>query len=145
MIDTAEDNSILETKNSEGRSALHHAIMVQNTLPKAGNATSSTLPKTTSWEVENDATSRITDLLLAAGASPTATDLCGRTPLHYAAANNRTGIMSAFLAYGASSSVRAVDGYNGTPLCRAVEAGQLAAVRMLLKLDSDVFVHNSYH
>lgn len=145
MLDTGEDSTILETKDSEGRSALHHAIMVQNTLPKARNTTSSTLPKATSWEVQNDATSRITDHLLAAGASPTATDLSGRTPLHYAAANNQTAIMSALLAHGASSSVRAIDGYNGTPLYRAVEAGQLAAVRMLLKLDSDVFVQNSYN
>ena len=145
ILSKEEGNAILATQDSEGRSALHHAIMVQNTFQTARNATSSTLPKTTSWEVQNDATARITDLLLAAGANPTATDLSGRTPLHYAAANNWTAIMSALLAHGASSSVQAVDGYNGTPLYRAVEAGQLAAVRMLLELDSDVFVQNSYN
>lgn len=144
MLDTREDDTICGTQDLGGRSALHLAIMFPNTFPTARNVTSSTLPKTTSWEEQNDAALRITDLLLAAGASSTATDLSGRTPLRYAAANNRTAIMSALLAHGAASNVRAIDGYNGTPLYRAVEAGQLAAVRMLLKLNSDVFVKNSY-
>ena len=144
MLDTGEDSTQLEIQDLEGRNALHHAIMSQTTLPNTLNASSSTLPKTKSWEVQNDATLRIADLLLAAGASPTTADLSGWTPLHYAAAANRTAVMSALLARGASSSIQAGDGYNGTPLYRAVEAGQLAATRMLLNLDSDVFVQNSY-
>lgn len=37
-----------------------------------------------------------------------------------------------------------LDGYNETPLYRAVEAGQVDAVRALLDLGSDVNVLNSY-
>ena len=144
MLSIGKDSkTLLEATDSEGRNALHHAIILQAS-PKAHPAPLSQLPRTMSWDVHNDATSRITDLLLASGASPTASDSCGQTPLHYAAAKNRTGIISDLLRHGASSSVHAIDGYNGTPLYRAVEAGALAAVQMLLDSHSDVFVQNSY-
>lgn len=109
MLNNRDDEKILESSDSEGRRALHHAIMAQTTPLKAPRATSAIIPKTTSWEIQNDASSRVADLLLAAGASATAVDLPGWTPLHHAAAKNRTAIIAALLAHGASSSVRATD------------------------------------
>lgn len=75
----------------------------------------------------------ILHLLLAAGASSTATDEEDRSPLQYAAANGLSDAVELLLEYGADRTIDSTGGHNGhTALIEAVMRLDVATVERLL-------------
>lgn len=73
--------------------------------------------------------------LVASGASPTARDDFGRTPLHDAVAAGSVGAVRRLLAAGAD--FQAADDYGTTPLHLACRNGRVGIARMLLDRGAD--------
>lgn len=73
--------------------------------------------------------------LLASGASPGAADGFGRTPLHWAASNDRGHVLAVLLAAGAPVDPR--NEWRETPLHEAAREGADAAVAALLAAGAD--------
>jgi ankyrin repeat protein len=143
LLDRPEAINV-DAQDSNGRTALHHAVSRPGLFSQERNASAVILRRSDSWKIRSEAALAITSTLLAAGACPTIPDSSGQTPLHCAAAHNQVAIIEKLLSSGAASSLNTLDGYNGTPLYRAVEAGQVEAVQALLNLGSEVSVLNSY-
>lgn len=77
--------------------------------------------------------------LLAQGSSLNAIDVCGRTPLHFAAANNQLHMIEFFVSSGADINGQADgDGWQDhAPLGYAIESCSIETVRLLLDLGAD--------
>ncbi|UKZ85715.1 uncharacterized protein TrAFT101_001564 [Trichoderma asperellum] len=108
--------SSLHEKDSNGQTALHHAVQNGHTDTAA--------------------------LLLDMGAEVNPRDLTGSSPLHQASAKADKNTAKLLILKGAD--VNAVDGYNATPLYRAAEAGDEAVTKLLLDANADLNVKNSY-
>jgi hypothetical protein len=112
----SSDSSSLHERDSNGQTALHHAVENGHTDTAA--------------------------LLLDMGAEINSRDVTGSSPLHQA--STRADEKTAKLLILGGAHVNAVDGYNATPLYRAAEAGDEAVTRLLLNANADLFVSNSY-
>ncbi|KAM0462733.1 hypothetical protein ACHAPV_003557 [Trichoderma viride] len=108
--------SSLHERDSNGQTALHHAVENGHTDTAA--------------------------LLLDMGAKINSRDLDGSSPLHQASTNADEETAKLLILKGAD--VNAVDGYNATPLYRAAEAGDEVVTRLLLDANADLLVKNSY-
>ena len=69
--------------------------------------------------------------LLSEGINPNSKDKTGKTPLHYAASNGRTEIITALIEAGAK--INELDNDKLTPLNRAQFIGSEAAIKVLLE------------
>jgi len=134
----------LDAWDSKGRTALHHAIAFGGPTIGASNTGSRTSNRTLSWNQTSDIALDIVTKLISSGANTIQPDANGQLPIHYAAAHNRVAIIKKLVESGAGSSLNTVDGYHGTPMYRAAEAGQLEAVQMLLEMGSDFDVQNDW-
>jgi len=86
----------------------------------------------------------MTQLLLSAGANPSAqTRLGAITPLFIAAKNGSAPLMDALLKAGADAN--SVDGTGATPLMLAASSGSADAVRVLLAHGAQVNIKDSGH
>ncbi len=109
--------SAREARDSDGRTALHHAV-------------------------ESGDLSQVR-VLLEAGSSPSARDVAGVTPLHLACEKGRTECIAAMLASGADASDRVHVPKRTpwppeyTPLGVAVRGGHTEVVRLLLAAGVD--------
>ncbi|EHK48124.1 hypothetical protein TRIATDRAFT_305868 [Trichoderma atroviride IMI 206040] len=108
--------SSLHERDSNGQTALHHAVENGHTDTAA--------------------------LLLDMGAEINSRDLDGSSPLHQASTNADGETAKLLILKGAD--VNAVDGYNATPLYRAAEVGDEVVTRLLLGANADLLVKNSY-
>lgn len=108
--------SSLHDRDSNGQTALHHAVENGHTDTAA--------------------------LLLDMGAEINSRDLDGSSPLHQASTNADEETAKLLILKGAD--VNAVDGYNATPLYRAAEAGDEAVTQLLLDANADLLAKNSY-
>ncbi|KAM0463933.1 hypothetical protein ACHAO4_000658 [Trichoderma viride] len=108
--------SSLHERDSNGQTALHHAVENGHTDTAA--------------------------LLLDMGAKINSRDLDGSSPLHQASTNADEETAKLLILKG--TDVNAVDGYNATPLYRAAEAGDEVVTRLLLDANADLLVKNSY-
>ncbi|KAL7928629.1 hypothetical protein V8C35DRAFT_317810 [Trichoderma chlorosporum] len=109
--------SSLHERDSNGQTALHHAV-------ENGHADTAAL-------------------LLGRGAEVNSRDLAGSSPLHQASTKADETTVKLLILNGAD--VNAVDGYDATPLYRAAEAGDEAVARLLLDTKADLLAKNSYH
>jgi len=81
--------------------------------------------------------------LLAAGASPTAVDGDGGTPLHDAAAGGHLGIVRRLMEAGAAACVNVADHDGETPLHTGARGGHAEIVTLLLAAGADPSVTNA--
>lgn len=87
------------------------------------------------------ANTQVMDLLIRAGADVHETDEDGTTALHFAARNNRTGIIEKLLSSGVAVNCRRLD-QGTTPLHLAAEFNSADAARLLSSRGGDIEAKN---
>ena len=119
-----------------GRSPIHyaHCIETMEDLIRAGDniEAKDNLRCTPLHLVSVSRNPKLASLLLRYNATPSAMDIHGATPLHYAAENRHSGCELITILVGANANINAVDNARSTPLHYAAKAGCLPPLRTLL-------------
>ena len=144
------------TKDSRGRTALHHAVNARsvgavtvlirgltrgdNRLDVGDKDLRTPLHYASGRRTGDEKTTAIVRALLEMGAQPNVQDEDGDTPLHYAAENDLKDVVTALLDRGATLDARGDD--QETPLHRALDKGSLGAAKILLDRNANVQVRD---